>query len=94
VLYSTFVLFILRVPVRWFIGHWPARISVHNLVKLVQQVVRCLQEAAKTSPVQQGRQYRAHAKSSSSDSSQSPPRQRARKFCHCFVTASVLSCLL
>jgi len=37
------------------------------------------QEARKASPVQQGRQYRAHAKSSSSDSSQSPPRQRARQ---------------
>jgi len=40
----------------------------------------CMQEAAKISPVQQGRQYRAHANSSSSDSSQSPPRQRAREY--------------
>ena len=56
---------------------WLSSLSKTGL-KLVQQVLRCVQEARKTSPVQQGRQYRAHAKSSSSESSQSPPRHRAR----------------
>jgi len=55
-------------------------------LKLMHQLLMCVQEAAQTSAVQQGRQYRAHAKSSSSDSSQSPPRQRARQYCLSFVS--------
>ena len=74
--------------VKWYIDPWLSSIS-----KSVQQVLTCLQEAAKTSSVQQGRQYRAHAKSSSSDSSQSPPRQRARQYYRCTVTASANSAL-